>query len=98
MILLLSLIALLHLLINIMQASQKPNGFVHKATSYNYGNKDVITVVSEDMLSRQLRSVPSNLPSMKLIFEKTGTMRFPFVTCSQVYGIVQTYRSFNDCA
>lgn len=80
--------------IDIVQASQKPNGFVHKATSYNYGNKDVITVVPEDMLSRQLRPVPSDLPSMKLIFEKTGTMRVSFVIYLQVHGIVQTYRSF----
>jgi len=46
------------------------------------------------MLSRQLKPVTSDLRSIKLIFERIDTMRVSFVIYLQVYGIVQTYRSF----
>jgi len=74
--------------------SMKENGYNFVATAYNKGTRQVVELVPEDTLSRQIRPISSDLPMLCMKISKSKKTKVSVAFYIKVRGIRSRYLSF----
>jgi len=73
------------------QVALKSNGVYMVATEFNAGHKHVAEIIPEDILSKQIRPISSNLPMIQLMVTKTEKAVVNIEVKVKVRGFISKY-------